>query len=85
MIYRVYTENKNREAIESAFASSFDAFTIFDAAGYWQGTREASLCIEVIGEAVDRVKIDRLATWIKYHNKQDAVLVLTLHGDSQLI
>jgi hypothetical protein len=45
---RLYTEHKNREAIERSFAQHFSNFTIFEAAGYWKGTRENSVCIEVI-------------------------------------
>jgi len=45
---RLYTEHKNRDAIELSVAQHFSAFTIFDAAGYWKGVRENSVCIEVI-------------------------------------
>ena len=80
--YRIYTENKNKDAINKIVSKSFDAFTTYvstyDGVGFWRGTKERSLIIEVITESKNANKIKHVAQEIKKENKQEAVLIQEL-------
>ena len=77
--YRIYTENKNFDAVVEHVASVIPGFSVFTGVGVWQGQREKCLVIEVMADDVVRNKVyDRvcgLATWIKNFNSQQAVIV----------
>jgi len=83
-LYRVLTENKNREKIEEFAACGFDAFTIYEATGYWRGTRESTLVIEVSGIAIE-MQVSALARLIAVYNGQECVLVQEIETNSRLI
>jgi hypothetical protein len=87
-LFRIYTEDVNREGIEGLAGLHFDSFTISQAVGYWMGNRECSLVIEVF-EPVSyyhaQQKVGKLATAIKQANKQEAVLVVEINAEGGLI
>ncbi len=83
MLYRVYIEDIARDKIISAFAASFDSFTVFAGTGYWKSQPEASLVIEVLTS--DSVTLHKVCEWIKWYNKQEAVLVVAIQETSELI
>lgn len=85
MIYRICTENKNKEYIENLVADQFVCFSIFEGIGYWLGTRELSLCIEIDIKCDERSKVVAIAENIKKHNNQEAVLVQEIKSNSILI
>lgn len=74
-IYRLHTEDMNRPLIEKLVAASFNGFTILSGTGYWKGSSEATLVIEIIGDQHDGLPVRRLAEQIRQANDQDAVLV----------
>lgn len=74
MIYRIYTEDKNRNKLEKIVATYFHGFTLIPSTGYWEGAKEESLIIEVVGINED-TKIRQCAEAIKAVNEQQAVLV----------
>jgi len=74
-IYRIYTENINRGKLEKLTGEYFEGFTVINAVGYWQGIKEKSVIIEIIGDRENLGKIKELATHIKINNKQSAVLI----------
>jgi hypothetical protein len=82
-VYRIYTEDKNREVIERLTSARFEGFTILSSVGHWQGTKENSLVIEILTDR--RGLVYDLATEIKQANKQDAVLVISFDVNSILI
>lgn len=84
-LYRICTENKNREQVEQAIGVLFDGFTVFEASGYWQGKRELSLVIEIIGESDDSRHIEMVATTIRDFNKQECVLVQELEIEAKFV
>jgi uncharacterized membrane-anchored protein YitT (DUF2179 family) len=83
MKYSIYTENKNKELIEQVISEYFDGFTIIESVGYWKGTKESGLIIEII--CSDNMAVYRLAEDIKTLNKQESVLVTWTNVDSQFI
>jgi len=76
MIYRIYTENINKHAIEKLVSDFYDGYTIIEATGYWQSKKEKSLIIEILvyGEHEETI-INAIAVQIKKINSQQGVLV----------
>ena len=74
MLYRILTEDINRRQIEDIVARRFDSFTIYAACGYWNGTKESSLVIEIDTSGA-KVRVRLVAEQIKQLNGQDAVLI----------
>jgi hypothetical protein len=75
-LYRIYTEDVNRDGILAATESHFDAFTLIPSRGAWRGHSEASLILEIVGNDSDAyLAVHALAGEIKAINRQDAVLI----------
>ena len=69
--YRLYTERfDNVPAIASKY---FDGFTVYHTVGYWQGTAEDSVVVEVLTD--EHAKVSALARELRKTNDQQAVLV----------
>jgi len=86
MLYRIQTENKHRKFIERLISEHFVAFSIYAQAGYWQGKREKSLCIEIVSDnPAAALKINRICKAICGYNKQDCVLVQVIPAEMKLI
>lgn len=75
ILYRIFTEDKNRDGIEGTVTKVFDGFTILTGRGYWRGISEPCLVIEVIGVANDLDAVLRIADRIKEQNEQDSVAI----------
>jgi hypothetical protein len=78
MLYRIYTENINKHAIEKLVNDFYEGYTIIESTGYWQGKKERSMIIEIITsnpESNETTIINTIATRIKKLNKQQSVLV----------
>jgi hypothetical protein len=77
MLYRIYTADINRAATLAVVAKAYDSFTAIEALGYFKGTAEPSLVIELLTEDSwrDRSKVTTLADAIRQLNNQQAVLV----------
>jgi hypothetical protein len=74
-LFRIYTEDINRDAVLAITGQTFDAFTCIPSNGVWQGTSEASLILEIAGKDSDAIAVRGLAQHIKAMNHQDAVLI----------
>lgn len=86
-MFRILTEDVNREGILALVSAKFDAFAVLPSIGYWKGTRENSLAIEIATPTPDlkRAVVFALALEIKLLNKQDAVLVQELQDTASLV
>ena len=84
-LYRICTENKNREQVEQAVGILFDGFTVYETTGYWQRKQEASLVIEILAEDEDRSKVKSIATTIRDFNKQECVLVQVMEIEAKFV
>jgi hypothetical protein len=75
-LYRIYTENKQRQMIEQEVRHYFNAFTMYEAKGFWKGTREKTLVIEITSSKnnSELKLIDCLCKAIKTLNNQECVL-----------
>lgn len=85
MLYRIFTEDKNRTEIEKIIGCSFDSFTIIPCVGYWQGEQEDSIIIEISCNNALKYKIQALCGWIRIWNGQESVLLQEVSVTSELI
>jgi hypothetical protein len=74
MLYRIYTEDKNRMAVRAILKKEFQAFTVVIGHGFWKGKPERTLIVDVVGDRIE-TKIRKVAKQIKRQNHQAAVLV----------
>ena len=72
-LYRICTEDKNREAVEELLNAYFDGFALFESTGYWKGKKERALTVEIFNATLSNVQY--IAETIKAMNAQEAVLV----------
>jgi hypothetical protein len=84
-MFRICTEDKNREGIEKIVSSKFEAYTLLAGRGVWRNTAEQSLVIEILTNSEQAGTINQLALEIKQANQQEAVLVQRYPVDSILI
>lgn len=73
-MYRILTEDKNRESILRLLDDSFDGYTVTEAIRAWHGTRERSLAIDLID--VEYRDVESVAQGIRELNEQESVLIL---------
>ena len=85
MLYRILTENLNRKGIERIVSKSFKAFSLIKSQGFWEGTKENSLIIEISGSKKIADMVKKSALEIKEVNKQDAVLIQVFSDNSFLV
>lgn len=81
--HRILTEDVNYNLVVDILSKYFDSFTIQQSRGYWKGSAEASLVIEVIGGAYGDVR--KASEEIRVANNQEAVLIFSVTGKSTLI
>jgi len=82
IIYRIYTEEKNKKTIVGLVGQQFESFTLQPTLGYYRGRPEKSIVIEIVG--ADAPKIKRLADRIRKMNGQESVLILSFEGRSEI-
>ena len=82
MLFRVWTEDMNREGIESIVGKEFDGFSLVNAKGYWKGIGESSLVIEVETSQSELPRIRSIAEQIKLTNSQESVMIQALQTES---
>jgi len=92
MVYRIYTENKNKEEVAKIVSFFFEGFTMYEGVGYWKGKEEPSLIIEILVEAdsntnvyVAKAHVNEVARAIKQRNNQQAVLCQEIANTNWLI
>lgn len=77
MLYRIYTENKNYDAVISAVKTAcFNGFTVIKAEGHFDDEKEHALIIDIVAD--DYQAVESVAYTIKKMNKQKEVLVVTV-------
>ena len=79
-MYRILTEDKNRESIFRILDSHVDGYTVTPSIGAWRGVRESSLSIYLIG--IPKSVAESIADEIKAVNAQESVLILDLTAQS---
>jgi len=82
IIHRIYTEEKNKKSIVALVSHQCESFTVQPTLGYYRGRAEKSIVIEIAGAS--ELKIKRLADRIRKMNGQQSILILRLHGESEV-
>jgi hypothetical protein len=82
-IYRIYTEDWDRDAVIEAVSVKFESFTIHETTGYFKGQSEKSIVIEIV-EAREE-EVEAVARAIRAINGQKTVLVMALRGQARKI
>jgi hypothetical protein len=82
-VYRIYTEDFNRQAVVSAVSETFDSFTLHETTGYFKGKAEKSIVIEIVEAREEDIAV--VATAIRAINGQKTVLVMGLRGRARKI
>jgi hypothetical protein len=73
-LFRIYTEDKNYDSVILPILNvNIDGFSVYRGEGFWKGTKEKSLLIEVYTK--DKNLIRLIAERIKRGNWQESVLV----------
>ncbi len=75
VLYRILTEDIDRDTIESIVGARFPGFTILLGDGYWRGKHEDCVIIEIMAEWSDMPAVNDIAENIKRINMQETVLV----------
>ena len=83
MLYRILTENKHRDSIEALVGTFFNGFTLIESIGWWKGSREFGLIIEI--QDADLASIEALAQKIKLLNQQESVLVQEIQCQAKFV
>lgn len=78
---RLYTEDVNRDGIESILHRHVDGYTLITAIGSWKGEKEHSLIIELFEDS----KAHSIASEICELNNQDAVAIQHIQANIEMI
>lgn len=86
MLYRIFTEDKNRHDTGQLVNDHFDGFTIIACRGYWKNAVENTLIIEIYSDENSAgYRIGVLAKLIKVQNKQEGVIIEEIECKASLI
>jgi hypothetical protein len=84
MLYRIYTQDKNRRMVRAILKKVFPAYSMQRGEGCWEGQSERTLIIDLVGDRIES-KVKNVAMQIKRENHQEAVLVERIANKSILI
>jgi hypothetical protein len=85
-LYRIYTEDVNRDEVRRIIDAHLSLYTLITAEGIWDGKTENSLIIEYISDDSFAYQlVVTVAKFIKKLNNQDAVLVTFTPIESELV
>ena len=82
-VFRICTEDKNREAIARILDSHVDGYALFYGTGCWKGQHEDSVSIDIIG--AERATVYAIADEIRIANEQESVLVYEIDAKAVFI
>jgi len=63
----------------------FDGFTAYEVVGYWKGTSEKTLKVEIVSDADSDAKITRLCKELKKELSQDAIMLEKINSNTAFI
>ena len=82
VIYRIYTEEKNKRVIVRLTAKNSENFTLQPTLGYYRGKPERSIVIEILGAS--QRAVEQLAVSIRRMNGQKSILVMKVQAQGKL-
>lgn len=87
-VYRLYTEDKNRDATMKLIGTQFANFTTSLGSCYWHGQKEYTIVIEIVddGQCKNMLKrIKALVSGIKALNSQEEILLAVSKADIRFL
>ena len=84
-IYRLYTEDLQRQKIYNTVSKYFLGFNVRTLQGYYKGTQEQALVIELVSTASMSHVVRFLAKVIGQMNKQECVMVTAQSIKAELV
>ena len=85
MLFRILTEDLNREAIKKIVSLRFPSATLLPGDGIWRGKEEKSLVIEIEASKKSEKVVDNIAKEIKIINKQKKVMIQLVRNCAKFI
>jgi hypothetical protein len=82
-VFRIYTEDVNRDEIIRLTGKKFDSFTLQPTTGYSQGKPEKSIVLEIV--EAKKKDVTAVAKQIRGLNGQKSVLVMRLNGKAKTV
>lgn len=84
-LYRIYTEDINRETITDLVLEAFSSFTLLTGTGFYVNVTEPTLVVEIVAHANQYANVKGIASKIRDYNKQESVLVTKSTIESELV
>ena len=87
-VYRIYTEDKNRDQLIATIGILFENFTVTLGTCFWHGKKEYTVIIEIVddGQSGNMMKgIQSVAMGIKSLNNQDEILLTETKADIRFL
>ena len=78
------TKELEIEKITGIISAHFDGFTASEVIGYWKGSRERTLKVEIITEETDTA-LARIGKELKTKLEQESVLMEVIHSNIAFI
>lgn len=75
MLYRISTEDVNRDTIFAIVSDLFDGYAVTFHQGVFKGVKEKALTIDIVGNDSTAPYVAKVAQRIAIANKQESVLV----------
>jgi hypothetical protein len=85
MLFRIYTEDVDRQSIIRTAAQYFANFTVLLGTGYYKGKPEQTIILEIVAEPTDVNRVHELARTLGIVNTQECVLVLSQYSQHSLV
>ena len=82
-VYRIYTEDVDRQAVIPVTSEAFENFTLHETIGYYRGEREDSIVLEIVD--AEETDVQSLAEKIRKLTGQKSVLIMCLSGRAKRI
>ena len=89
--YYIYIGSNNEthqlesdEAIKT-ISKYFDGFTAYEVIGYWKGTQEKTLKVEIVADPAKDTEVVKMVKELKASLKQDAIMLEKINSNSVFI
>ncbi len=78
------THELETEKIEGIISKYFEGFTAFEVIGYWKGSKERTLKVEII-TSEDHAKLARIGRELKTALDQDSIILEVVQSNAAFI
>lgn len=79
------THKLEKDTAINIISESFDGFSAYEIVGFWKGSKEKTLKVEIVSEEPEDVKIVKLCKRLKEELQQDSILLETVESNVAFI